>query len=384
MTRWENYLSAAEKIITTYNGSLPLHHFLKSFFKEYPYMGGRDRRWVSQLVYEYFRLGHWGKDMPVKERIISGVFLCNTSDNDFLRAINSNLNDQVTLPLNEKMQLLPGSITPEQFFPWTRALSADVDAGAFTTALLKQPRLFIRVRGNRLNKVKALLDNAAISYDVIGDQTLSLPNSTKIESLLPDKSWYEIQDASSQATGALFKPQKDEKWWDCCAASGGKSILLKDQQPGIQLLASDIRKSILENLRQRFAAAGIRQYDTMVADLTAGNLPTLLGKRQFDGILLDAPCSGSGTWGRTPESISFFKEEEIGRFQQLQQRIVQNVIPFLKKGGVLIYITCSVFKQENEEVIQFIEQVSGLRKQEGGIIPGYDKGADTMFAVRMQ
>lgn len=347
-------------------------------------MGGRDRRWVSQLVYEYFRLGNWGNDLPVRERIITGVFLCNNTDNDFLKAINNGLNELISLPLNDKLQQLPVALSTEQLFPWTSELSAGVDKTAFTTALLKQPRLFIRVRGGRLNKVKALLDKGEVKYEVLNDQTLSLPNSTKIETLITDKSWYEIQDASSQATGVLFKPQKEEKWWDCCAASGGKSILLKDQQPGIQLLASDIRKSILENLRYRFADAGIKQYDTMVADLTAGNLDTLLGKRRFDGILLDAPCSGSGTWGRTPESISFFKAEEINKFQQLQQRIVQNVIPFLKPGGALIYITCSVFKEENEEIVQFIEQHSSLRKQEGGIIQGYDKGADTMFAVRMQ
>ena len=68
MTRWENYLASAEKIIGAYQGSLPLHHFLKSFFKAHPYMGGRDRRWITQLVYHYFRLGQWGKALPVKER----------------------------------------------------------------------------------------------------------------------------------------------------------------------------------------------------------------------------------------------------------------------------------------------------------------------------
>lgn len=384
MTRWENYLASAEKIIGAYTGSLPLHHFLKSFFKEHPYMGGRDRRWISQLVYHYFRLGHWGKTLPLKERIITGTFLCETAPNDFLAVLRPDWNERVSLPLSEKAALLPAALTPDAIFPLITSLSDSLDANAYAYTMLTQPRLFIRVRQQKLDKVKALLDKAGIAYEVFANRTtIALPNGTKIETIVTEKSWYEVQDASSQQTGALFLPAAGQRWWDCCAASGGKSILLKDLQPGVQLLVSDVRRSILENLQQRFAAAGIKHYDARVADLTAPGFAASMGHQQFDGIILDAPCSGSGTWGRTPESISFFKPEEIGKYQQLQQKIAHNVVPFLKKGGALIYITCSVFKQENEEVVSYIERISDLRRQAGGVIPGYDQGADTMYAVRL-
>ena len=384
MTRWENYLASAEKVIGTYQGSLPLHHFLKSFFKEHPYMGGRDRRWISQLVYHYFRLGHWGKELAVRERIIAGTFLCETAPNDFLAAIKPAWNQQAELSLPEKIAQLPVALMPENIFPLLPELSDDMDANAFAYTILKQPRLFIRVRNGKLQKVLQLLDKAAVAYEVFANSaTVALPNGTKIEGIVPEKSWYEVQDASSQQTGELFLPARQERWWDCCAASGGKSILLKDLQPDVNLLVSDVRRSILENLQQRFATAGVKNYEARVADITAENFPASMGSRQFDGIILDAPCSGSGTWGRTPESISFFKKEEIGKYQQLQKRIAYNVIPFIKKGGALIYITCSVFKQENEEVVKYIEEISGLRKEKGGVIAGYGKGADTMYAVRL-
>ncbi|MEV4881707.1 RsmB/NOP family class I SAM-dependent RNA methyltransferase [Chitinophaga ginsengisegetis] len=384
MTRWENYLASAEKIIGAYQGSLPLHHFLKSFFKEHPYMGGRDRRWISQLVYHYFRLGNWGKSLSVSERIITGAFLCETAANDFLAAIRPAWNEQIALPHADKAALLPVPLTPDTLFPFLPELSAGIDANAYAYTVLKQPRLFIRVRNNKLDKVLQLLDKAAITYELFANNTtIALPNGTKIEVVVPEKSWYEVQDASSQQTGELFHPQQHQRWWDCCAASGGKSILLKDQQPGVQLLVSDVRRSILENLQQRFATAGVKHFEARVADLTAENFPASMGSQQFDGIILDAPCSGSGTWGRTPESISFFKKDEIGKYQQLQKKIAHNVAPFVKKGGSLIYITCSVFKQENEEVVKYIEEISDLRKQEGGVIAGYDKGADTMYAVRL-
>jgi len=384
MTRWENYLASAEKVIGAYTGSLPLHHFLKAFFKEHPYMGGRDRRWISQLVYHYFRLGQWGKSLSVSERVIAGALLCETAPNDFLAAVKLAWNELTTLPLADKAALLPVALTPDAVFPFSAELSAGIDANTYAYTMLTQPRLFIRVRNHKLDKVRQLLDNASVAYEVFANNTtIALPNGTKIEVIVPEKSWYEVQDASSQQTGALFSPAAQQRWWDCCAASGGKSILLKDQQPGVQLLVSDVRRSILENLQQRFATAGVKNYEARVTDLTAEHFPASMGSRQFDGIILDAPCSGSGTWGRTPESISFFKREEIQKYQQLQKRIAHNVVPFVKKGGALIYITCSVFKQENEEVVKYIEEISDLRKQEGGVIAGYDKGADTMYAVRL-
>lgn len=383
MTRWENYLASAAKIIGAYQGSLPLHHFLKAFFKEHPYMGSRDRRWISQLVYHYYRLGHWGKELPLNERILAGTFLCEHTSTDLLKALQPAWDEQIQLPLEGKAALLGLPVTATRIFPLVTELSSAVDAEAFGLSFLQQPRLFIRVRNNKLDKVLKLLQQAAVHYEVFeNNATIALPNGTKIETLLPEKSWYEVQDASSQQTGNLFRPGKNGQWWDCCAASGGKSILLKDQQPGVQLLVSDVRRSILENLQQRFTAAGIKQYEARVADLTSDRFPATMGQQKFDGIILDAPCSGSGTWGRTPESVSFFKQEEILKYQQLQKRIAHNVIPFLKKGGALIYITCSVFRQENEEVVQYIEENSALRKQEGGIIAGYGEGADTMFAVR--
>ncbi|WP_142683637.1 RsmB/NOP family class I SAM-dependent RNA methyltransferase [Chitinophaga polysaccharea] len=384
MTRWENYLASAEKIIGAYQGSLPLHHFLKSFFKEHPYMGGRDRRWISQLVYHYFRLGKWGESLSVKERIIAGAFLCETASSDFLAAIRPAWNEQVALPYADKAALLPAPLTADALFPFLTELSDTIEPNAYAYTILKQPLLFIRVRNNKLDKILQLLDKAAIAYELFpNNATIALPNGTKIEAIVPEKSWYEVQDASSQRTGELFHPQKQQRWWDCCAASGGKSVLLKDQQPGVQLLVSDVRRSILENLQQRFAVAGVKNYEARVADLTAENFPASMGNQQFDGIILDAPCSGSGTWGRTPESITFFKKEEISKYQQLQQKIARNVAPFVKKGGSLIYITCSVFKQENEEVVKYIQTICDLRKQEGGVIAGYDKGADTMYAVRL-
>lgn len=383
MIRWENYLAAAEKIIVAYDGSLPLHHFLKGFFKQHPYMGSRDRRQISQLVYQYYRLGNlWKGVKSTSERVLLGTFLCEREGSELLRFFHPELNEKITLPIEEKLSLL-GHNDVTAVFPFTAELSADIDARAFSSSFFVQPSLFIRTRNNKQFSILRLLEKAAVSFEVVSENTIALPNSTRIDTIITDKSWYEIQDLSSQKVGELFDAKPGEQWWDSCAASGGKSILLLDKQPGVKLLASDIRTPIIQNLHQRFKEAGIRHYESVVMDLTAPVSSSVIKDRRFDHIILDAPCSGSGTWGRTPENISFFNERQIRGYQQLQQKIATNVVQLLKPGGTLIYITCSVFRKENEEVVKVLEEVSGLEQQAGGVIAGYGQYADSMFAVRM-
>lgn len=381
MTRWENYINTAEKIIKGYNGALPLHHSLKAFFKANPHMGSRDRKRIQQLVYQYFRLGRWQAALPVKERMLLGVFLCEHAPDDLLQFFRPDWNERATASLEEKLSLAGFTWDAREAFPFAAHLSEGIDAGTFTRSHLQQPHLFIRTRPGKKQGVVRLLEAAGIPFEAVGESALALPNGTKTEIILPEKSWYEIQDLSSQETGLRFQPEAGEHWWDCCAASGGKSILLHDLQPKIHLLASDVRASILENLKKRFAEAGLKNYSSKVLDLTSPSLRSEMPRTRFSGIILDAPCSGSGTWGRTPESISFFKAGQIAEYAALQKKIARNVTPFLEPGGRLVYITCSVFREENEDAVAFLQRECGVEVEESGVIGGYERGADTMFVA---
>jgi len=221
---------------------------------------------------------------------------------------------------------------------------------------------------------------------MITEHTIALPNGTNLNSLFSDNSFpvkpYEVQDLSSQKTAGYFRPNRYEHWWDACAASGGKSLLLFSEQPDIKLLVSDIRESVLDNLDERFIAAGLRTYQKKLIDLTKNADPEI-HHYEFDGIILDAPCTGSGTWGRTPEMISQFEEYKIQGFQNLQMTIAANVIKYLKQGKPLIYITCSVFREENEEIISWLQKSHGMQLEAYELIKGYENKADTMFVARL-
>jgi 16S rRNA (cytosine967-C5)-methyltransferase len=186
------------------------------------------------------------------------------------------------------------------------------------------------------------------------------------------------QQVLSQLTDVLTPSDVAFTAWDCCAASGGKSILLHDTYPRVKLSVTDVRKSILHNLRVRFERAGIKSYTSTVADVAA---PDFRETSVFDLVLCDAPCSGSGTWGRTPEQLRLFKETEIERYASLQETIAARAAKQVKAGGYFLYITCSVFGRENEAVVESIQKKTALRLMAMRYYKGYEQKADTLFAA---
>ena len=158
--------------------------------------------------------------------------------------------------------------------------------------------------------------------------------------------------------------------------------MMLDQEPSLNIYATDVRESVLENFKERFRKAGIRNYRAEKIDVT--NLPgnfILPMNKSLDGIVADVPCSGSGTWARTPEWLQMFKESSLDEFQSLQRKIVSNLVRYLPKNKPLIYITCSVFKKENEENISFFTRNLHLIVESNAYIRGFMQGADTLFVA---
>ena len=137
----------------------------------------------------------------------------------------------------------------------------------------------------------------------------------------------------------------------------------------------------MENLGVRFSRAGITNYKMVVADLQRPfSAPTLV-PASFDLIIADVPCTGSGTWSRTPEQLTFFDKKDIDRYTALQRKIVGNVVPYMAQNGYLLYITCSVFDKENEENAAFIQQELRLKLLRMEYLKGYGMKADTLFVA---
>jgi 16S rRNA (cytosine967-C5)-methyltransferase len=381
----EYQIRSFEQVLAKYDGAVPLHRFLFTYFKMHKQMGSSDRRWATRYLYSFFRLGNALKEKDKYLRLAIGDFLCNQTSSLVITHYLPDHAEQIHLPLEEKLKLIQQSY-PEfkltDIFPFQEDLSEGISKPAFLQSFLVQPDLFIRVKAGAGQQLAKTLEQANVPVKVVTEQTLALPNGTKLENLITDTKIYHVQDLSSQGTAGYFQPQAYDYWWDCCAASGGKSLLLHELQPKIQLLVSDVRENSLHNLDDRFMAAGIKKYQKKVLDLQQNNDPDL-HDYSFDGIILDAPCSGSGTWGRTPEMLWYFDNFKVDYFSKLQKNIASNVIKYLKSGKPLIYITCSVFKQENEDVVNYLTANLPLTLEHMQAIKGYGDKADTMFVARL-
>ena len=381
MSRFYSYLNSASNIIDLYKGEMPFAVFLKQYFAKEKKFGSKDRKQISALCYNYFRVANALNVVEKEEQFLIASFLCESTPNPILAFLKPEFNDSVEQSLSQKLEILGGKVDVNKLFPLVDFVSDKLDKKLFSESITIQPDLFIRLRPKTSQKVIETLSEAQIQFQKINEITLALPNASKLpESLIADKD-YSVQDASSQQVGLILKSyltnlNTQSKVWDCCAASGGKSIMLHDLGFNYQLFVSDIRESILTNLSNRFQIAGITKYAKFIADLTSPNIKTPVSK--FDVIIADVPCSGSGTWGRTPEQLSYFKPSDLEVYTNRQLKIVENLGQFLDSNGILVYITCSVFETENENIVSHICQ-NGFELIHSEYILGYNHKADSMF-----
>lgn len=392
--RFQSYFNTAVLIIKQYDGTVPLLHFLKQYFSQHKKHGSKDRKWISHLCYNYYRLGHTLKENSVEERLRVALFLCNDSAGNWHILFDETWIGEWKSELRLRVDFVSSkyaSFSVNDIFPWTDELSDGIDNEQFILSHFTQPDLFLRIRPGKEKIVLQKLNDHAIPFRQIESNCLALPNSSKVDAILEIDKEVVIQDYSSQRIKEFLPLQTpnsklETKTWDCCAASGGKSLLAYDTLQNIELTVSDIRPAILRNLKERFERAGIKNYQSFVSDLANSKFipPLAVQNSKFNLIICDAPCSGSGTWGRTPEQLYFFTKEKMEEYAALQKKIVKNVLPEVEDGGCLLYITCSVFKKENEAVVSFIQQESGFELLKMELLKGYDKKADSMFAALLR
>tara|TARA_R110000868_G_scaffold378658_7_gene644228 strand:- start:28246 stop:29418 length:1173 start_codon:yes stop_codon:yes gene_type:complete len=382
MSRFHSYLNSAVQILSEYDGNTPFSLFIKRFFSKHKKYGSRDRRLIADYCYQYFRIGKAFQKLPVEERILTGIFLCSSGPTRMMEIHNPEWNQITNKSLEEK--IIQIEITEQQLlntlFPWEQELSDGIEFERFAKSYFAKPSVFIRVRSQKRETVRLKLKGHHIPFKEISEHTFSVEANSKLDQLLKLDSEVVIQDLSSQKIRE-FLPEvlgnKELKVWDCCAASGGKSILAFDINPMIKLTVSDIRTSILKNLEERFLSAGINNFQSYEIDLTQEQ--TQIPNAPFDVIIADVPCSGSGTWGRTPEQLFYFEESKIEEYANLQRSIISNAVLHLNNGGFLVYITCSVFKKENEANIEFLVTEFGLNEIRTEVLKGYNQKADSMF-----
>jgi 16S rRNA (cytosine967-C5)-methyltransferase len=330
-------LNQAARIVRTTLAGTPADQALRELLvRTRHFSAPADRRTVSRAVFAWFRWRHWLDDAGSLQKQIEAA-----------------LNQQERFnrhPAGVKPEALAALAVPE----WVHH-EMDTVPIEWLRQLQREPALWLRVkRGLEAKVAVALGDCAPAANPPVGASLLATAfrySGPKDLFSTPEfkEGAFEIQDLASQLVGHACAPQPGETWWDACAGEGGKTLHFADLMQNRGLIwASDRSLRRLARLKQRAARARVFNYRAAAWD-GGPKLPT---KTKFDGILVDAPCSGLGTWQRNPHARWTTQPGDVRELAAVQARLLAHVASSLKPGGRLIYSVCTLTRAETSTVVE--------------------------------
>lgn len=251
-----------------------------------------------------------------------------------------------------------------------------------------KPKITIRINNLKNTKQDLIekLKEKNISYQETNyEDFLILDKIKNIENLdLFKNGFFTIQDISAGLTAKILDPKPEEKILDACSAPGGKTTYIAElMNNNGDIEAWDIHEHRTKLVEQNAKRLGIDIIKTEVKDASIYDTNLV---EKFDKILLDVPCLGTGVIKRKPDIKWQRKLEDIEEITYIQEKILNNCSKYLKKGGVLVYSTCSILKQENEDVIfKFLNENNNFKVAENGILNIFpDEEKDGFFICKLQ
>jgi 16S rRNA (cytosine967-C5)-methyltransferase len=372
-----------EVIAAARDDGAPADIIVTRYFKTRRYAGSGDRRAVRELVFRAIRRS---AERPASGRAAT---LGLAQDDPELLSLFGQVRGPAAIGEGESPS--PAAAIPAWLEP---AISPLIDRFEWP-ALLERAPLDLRVNVARTTRDEILgLFRGAVPARV-SPWGLRLPPGTRVDDhpAFAD-GLVEVQDEGSQLIALACAPAEGQRIIDLCAGGGGKSLALAAAAPGAQILATDINRSRLSKLAPRAAKAGA-SIETRLLDTPR----ELDGLQDWAGtadiVLVDAPCSGSGTWRRNPEGRWRLSPERLDRLVAQQARILDLGADLVRPGGTLVYAVCSVLSAEGEaQAAAFLERRSSWVAQatpiEAGrsngvgrlLVPGQD-GTDGFFVARL-
>jgi 16S rRNA (cytosine967-C5)-methyltransferase len=343
----------------------PADRIVADWFRPRRFAGSGDRRAVRELAYAAIRACG---DTPPSGR----AAMLRLAQNDAPLAGLFDGSRHAPAPIAADEPVAEAGIAPR----WLEeALTLSGIAGEEATALLARAPLDIRV-----NTLKA--DRESISLPLPAEPTAA-PHGLRLPLGTPVEQWdayrqglIEVQDTGSQLACAALAAQPGETVIDLCAGAGGKTLALAAAMANRgRLIACDTDRSRLSRLAPRADRAGAAIIETVLLDpgREAQSLADLTGSA--DAVLVDAPCSGTGTWRRNPEARWRLGEAQLARYVALQARLLDFAARLLRPGGRLDYVTCSLLDAEGTcQVDGFLERTPGWSVSTPGIPAGRMRG----------
>ena len=357
-----------EVIVSARDEGSPADAIVTRYFKHRRYAGSKDRRAVRELVFRAIRRS--------AERPESGrsALLGLTEDEPALVDLFGETRGPE--PRREDESVAQASIVPEWLVP---ELSPLVGPDEWS-ALVERAPLDLRV-----NVAKASRDELGSEFPE-GEPTpispwgIRLPVDTRIDDHPASKAGLvEVQDEGSQLIALACGAENGQHIIDLCAGAGGKALALAAAAPDAAILATDSSRARLSRLPPRAEKAGAR-IETLLLN-PPNELEQLAGwHNAIDFVLVDAPCSGSGTWRRNPEGRWRLTTERLDRLVAVQVRLLDIAAELVRPGGHLVYAVCSLLSREGPGQIEgFLQGHSSWISEDAGIAAGRSDGAGRLL-----
>jgi 16S rRNA (cytosine967-C5)-methyltransferase len=323
-----------EIIVATRENGPPADMIVTRYFKQRRYAGSKDRRAVRELVFRAIRRS--GERPETGRAAMLGL----AHDDPQLFACFGEPRGPEPLIAEEKTAA--AGILPE----WIKPELSELVSEREWAALLERAPLDLRVNVSRIAREDIASDFPDAERTKLSPWGLRLPADSRVDDHPAFAAGLiEVQDEGSQLIALACEPKDGELVIDLCAGAGGKSLALAAAAPKARLLATDSNRDRLSKLRPRAERAGAE------IEVQLLNPPRELAelaefRSMADVVLVDAPCSGSGTWRRNPEGRWRLTPERLGRLVEAQQRLLGIGAELVKPGGRLVYAVCSLLSRE--------------------------------------
>lgn len=346
----------------------PADSIVTRYFKHRRYAGSKDRRAVRELAFRAIR--------RTAERPASGraaILGLAGDDPALLDLFGEPRGPEAHLQSEEAA---PAGIVPE----WLRSEISPLVGENEWAALLERAPLDLRV-----NVAKASRDELIGQFPGADPTTLSpwgirLPSDIRVDNHEAfEAGLIEVQDEGSQLITLACEPKGGDRILDLCAGAGGKSLALAAAAPKAIVLATDSNRARLSKLAPRAARAGAT-IETRLLN-PPHELDELADWREAaDLVLVDAPCSGSGTWRRNPEGRWRLSPERLDRLMSTQQRLLDIGAELVKPGGRLVYAVCSILSREGAgQIDRFLRDRSSWISEATPIAAGRSDGSGRLL-----
>lgn len=343
---------------TLSNQQKPADVVIQSYFRNRRYIGSSDRRFIGDWVYSILRC-HYGLQnalTTITPRLLTFAHYMLEKKQD-IQDIKSLCNGYGPSPMTDAEEQVLNNLN--NYFPysipnWLEKYLKDQD---LIKSLHEQANIDIRVntlKNNRSNVINSL-ESESFNLTPTPFSPVGIRFSKRIP-LNTHHFWQdgtlEVQDEASQIASLLCNAKPGMQVLDYCAGAGGKSLnLAATMQNKGNLILSDIHQHRLQRAKERLRRAGVSCYQ--IKNINEDSSWFKRQQNRFDRVLVDAPCSGTGTWRRNPDLKNKLKFTDLEELVELQRNILSQAQKLVKDEGMLVYVTCSVLDAENNQQVDW-------------------------------